>query len=507
MNNPNQTNGFTNKQGSSVCEVTPQGDVMDEIFGQYLITGKAMSDRLFHKFTAKHLEQKLPAFIKILRPEVHGGASFESEFLQTASLARAVVHSSLVPILDAGKHAGQYFVVEEMFEGFALGRGLESNHFDHDDKIKVINQIGQALIHLHEQGIVHGELNPSHVFITVDDVAKISGYGFPELIQLSGKNPPVLKVEKRRFMAPEVLAGDPITIASDVYSLASLVGCIFASEERWVKSDSRLSGLNLHPQLLECLQKAMHRDWQFRHKSVEELMADLNRLLRKAPFQATLMTPIPLAPAEAPKPAEATEKSQPASLETLIAPQAQSAPEVAAAPARRAFPFLPVLGAAALLAVVIPVGLYFRPAGTAVSAEPLPAPVVEADLPVAPAPSHLVADNELPGFQQIRSLPSNGLPWERPAVLYFSDATAESTTGITSVTGSSQISALLTDFELIRQNPDSTPSLAALYNIVERPQLIVVDAQGKTQGRFSTDTPTEEIQFSLQLLHKGLFPK
>jgi serine/threonine protein kinase len=506
MNNPNQSKGFSNKQESSVCEITPQGELMDEVFGHYLITGKATSDRLFHKFTALHQEQKLPAFIKILRPEVRGASSFESEFLQTASLARSVVHSSLVPILEAGMHAGQFFVVEEMFEGFALGRGLESNHFDHEDKIKVINQVGQALMHLHEQGIVHGEINPAHVFITVDDVAKISGFGFPELIQLSGKNPPVLKVEKRRFMAPEVLAGDPITVASDVYSLASLVGCIFASEERWVKSDSRLSGLNLHPQLLECLQKAMHRDWQFRHKSVEELMGDLNRLLRKAPFQATLMTPIPLAPAAAPKPSEAAVKPQPASVETLIAPQTQGAPEVAVAPARRAFPLLHVLGVAALLAVVVPVALYFRPITPAVSTEPLSSPVVNA-LPAAPAPNYLVSDSELPGFKQIRSLPSSGLPWDRPAVLYFSGSTAESTAWITAVTGSSQTAALLTDFELIRQNPDSTPNLAALYNVVERPQLVVVDAQGKTQGRFTTDNQSEEIQFTLQLIHKGLFPK
>lgn len=266
------------------------------------MTGRAEPDRLFYKYTAVHVEQDLPVFIKILRPECIDEGRFEEDFQKLIQRLKSVVHASLVPILDGGILDHEFYLVEEKFDGFALGRGLENQHFDHDDKVKVIHQIGNALISLHQEGIIHGELNPAHVFITVDDLAKVNGYGIPGLMQKYSKNPPVLRVEKRRFMAPEVLEGKVSTVASDVYSFASLVGCIFTTEQKWSKSDSRLSGLNLSPKLLDCLQKGMHKDAKMRHSSVEEFLNNLLGILTSPRAVHQGLTPLPIAQQATPKP-------------------------------------------------------------------------------------------------------------------------------------------------------------------------------------------------------------
>lgn len=519
-------------------------DLTDTEFGDYLITGNTDPDRLFYKFKAIHVEQELPAFIKILRPECVGTENFSNQFKALVDRLKTIVHSSIVPVIEGGLLYGQHYIVEEQFEGFALGRGLENEHFDHDDKIKVVNQVGSALMALHQEGIIHGEVNPAHVFITVDDLSKLSGFGVPHFMQKYSLNPPILKVEKRRFVAPEVLAGEVSTKASDLYSFASLVGCIFTTEEKWSKSDSRLSGLNLSPKLLSSLQKGMSKDPKHRHASVEDFLTDLNVVFSKSKPQNA-------------KPSQLINSDQ-SELETMkglsndwegvddepavhhssetnsklsIPAEKRSAQEEKKKASK--FSLINLSLITVLLIVLVGVGLNVmnhstvdaetptasggllateKPADENVSTseeqQQLPA-VREAlaesfDLP--PAPS-LVVDENWPGFLRLVSLPESGVAWKVPAILLFDDETQETKDWITSLEKSAQINELLGTFLKIRQTPNDSATLVERYHVSALPVLVISDSEGQMIARFTPSSTPAEIETTLEFINKGLSKK
>ncbi|MDX1970924.1 MAG: protein kinase [Candidatus Sumerlaeia bacterium] len=368
------TGGFGSpRSGDSLPENQSQAELEDLEFGDYMITGKADSDRLFHKFMAIHLEQNQPAFIKVLRKEVAGGEGFQESFVQRLGHLRSLVHGSLVPILDGGIHKGQYFVVEEKFEGFALGRGLDNEHFEHDDKIRVVRQMGQALSYLHQEGIVHGEFSPAHVFITVEDLAKINGYGFPELIRLKGYPPPILNVDRRRFASPEVLANSSASIPSDIYSFALVVARLYSPNDKWAKSDSKLAGLNFPEPVMKVLQLGLDKDPRKRPQSMEEYLGMMLDAVDVTKKNNKPQTPLPVAPVYKPvrtpvpppsggfvpiagQPAPSAEPKQSAPVGVSLPLDKQAPAPVSPAPAAKksgGFPVLPIVGGVVTLVLIV----------------------------------------------------------------------------------------------------------------------------------------------------------
>ncbi len=417
------TGGFgSRRSGDSLPENESQAELADLEFGEYMITGKADSDRLFHKFMAIHLEQNYPAFIKVLRREVVGGEGFQESFLQRLGHLRSVVHGSLVPILDGGVHKGQYFVVEEKLDGFALGRGLDNEHFEHDDKIRVLKQMGQALSYLHQEGIIHGEFSPAHVFITVEELAKINGYGFPELIRLKGYPPPILNVDRRRFASPEVLANSSASIPSDIYSFALVVARLYAPNDKWAKSDSKLAGLNFPEPVMKVLQLGLEKDPRKRPQSMEEylgMMLDAVDVTKKnskqqtplpvAPVYKPVRTPVPPPsggfvpiagqPAASPAPKPATPLGVSLPLDKPTAPPASPAP---AGKKSGGFPVLPIVGGVVTL-VLIGGGLMMMMSG---GDENQPASESVAQAPQAtPQPTPTATAEPTPFTPPIRTTP------------------------------------------------------------------------------------------------------
>ncbi|MGF1572902.1 MAG: protein kinase [Sumerlaeia bacterium] len=500
-------------------------ELKGEEFGDYLITDNAYSDRLFHKFKAIHVEQKLPAFIKILRPECVGNENFTQQFIVLVEHLRTVVHSSIVPVMEGGFLYGQHYIIEEQFEGFALGRGLENEHFDHEDKIKVVNQVGSALMALHHEGIIHGEINPAHVFITVDDISKLGGFGVPHFMQKCALNPPILKVEKRRFVAPEVLAGEPSTKASDLYSFASLVGCIFTTEEKWSKSDSRLSGLSLSPKLLHCLQKGMSKNPKHRHASVDEFLTELNRMFSKTDVQKakpSLQIPSDQRDIE-------TDEFYLHDVNAVVVSKEPTVHHSSERNSKLSFPLdkKPITSAnvslysfrnitfITVLIAISGVGMFVmnKPSAEAESAASSGVVLVaeNPDLKTAaatplnsPVESHLAVDENWPGFLRIVSLPDSGVAWKVPAVLLFDDETQVTKNWYARLKQSPKTNELLGTFLKIRTTQNTPASLANQYRVTTFPTIILTASDGRQLARLTPKSTPVEVETTLELIKKGL---
>ncbi|NYJ75081.1 serine/threonine-protein kinase [Allobranchiibius huperziae] len=145
----------------------------------------------------------------------------EGDVLQhEASLLQALRHEHVVRLhevvtLDDGGQA----LVMQLAEGGSLAESLRTrDHLTPGELVTVLCPVARALHDLHSMGLVHGDLSPGNLLFTQEGKPLIADLGFS---QLAGHDGLPLWVTKS-WAAPEVLAGQEVTPASDAYSLGAI---------------------------------------------------------------------------------------------------------------------------------------------------------------------------------------------------------------------------------------------------------------------------------------------
>ncbi|MDM8519779.1 protein kinase [Anaerolineales bacterium HSG6] len=120
----------------------------------------------------------------------------------------------------------QFVIVRAYYgEGTRLSERLtQKKPFSSLDRvIKIITQMGRALSYAHQQGVVHGDLNPYDIWL-LGESAYLTNFGLAPLVLGSDRYKPrnsrKTPVAHATYMAPEQWQQKAPTPASDVYTLA-----------------------------------------------------------------------------------------------------------------------------------------------------------------------------------------------------------------------------------------------------------------------------------------------
>lgn len=140
------------------------------------------------------------------------------EFKVLASLR----HPNIIDVLDYGfDDERQPYVTMELLEGAQtfLDAAVEAPF---ERRIDLLIQLLQALAYLHRRGILHRDLKPSNVLVTEDGALKVLDFGLA-IEREHAKD----VVGTLAYMAPEVLQGEPATVAVDMYALGVMAYELF----------------------------------------------------------------------------------------------------------------------------------------------------------------------------------------------------------------------------------------------------------------------------------------
>merc|ERR1711916_88330 len=88
------------------------------------------------------------------------------------------------------------------------------------NKIQVFRQIVEGLLAIHSQGLFHGALCPSNVFIDPEGNVSLTDYGFFD-VRVSLQT--ATAVGDVVYSSPEVLLGEPMSQRGDIYALGMLL--------------------------------------------------------------------------------------------------------------------------------------------------------------------------------------------------------------------------------------------------------------------------------------------
>ena len=151
-------------------------------------------------------------------------------FKNERQILASLDHPNIAKLLDGGTTAdGLPYFVMEYVEGEPLLEYCDSHRLSIQARLRLFGSICSAVHYAHQNLIVHRDLKTKNVLVTSDGIPKLLDFGIakflkPELCQQTLEiTAPAVMVMTPEYASPEQVRGEPVTIATDVYSLGVLL--------------------------------------------------------------------------------------------------------------------------------------------------------------------------------------------------------------------------------------------------------------------------------------------
>lgn len=254
-------------------------------------------------YRAVHLAMQREVALKVLGQARSGDKDFVQRFLREAQLAGAVNHPNVVACHDAGKAGALVYQAQELVDGGDLAALLAEGPLSETEAVAIGLDCARGLEALHAVGLVHGDLHPGSIYMTVDGGAKLGDLGLARSQFESGEAHALRR--QTGFLAPELSAGSGVADrASDIYAIGAVLHHALtgrppfipadAEERQWVGGDGGgADPRQLDPDVSDGVASIVRRctapDRRDRYADATRLREDLERAaMRFAPLHARL---------------------------------------------------------------------------------------------------------------------------------------------------------------------------------------------------------------------------
>ena len=165
--------------------------------------------------------------IKVMHESFTNDKGFLKRFQQEAHSAANLAHPNIVTVHDIGQDEYKHYIVMEYVEGQTLKeiiRSYEDEPMPVSRALDLIIQICNGIGYAHRANLVHCDVKPQNVLVTVDDQVKVADFGIARAISNVTQQYKVSQVwGTPQYFAPEQAAGEPPTPASDVYAIGIIL--------------------------------------------------------------------------------------------------------------------------------------------------------------------------------------------------------------------------------------------------------------------------------------------
>jgi eukaryotic-like serine/threonine-protein kinase len=244
-------------------------------------------------------------------------------FRQERQILAGLEHPHIARLLDGGTTAdGRPYLVMEYVDGEPVTRYCEGNQLSLRDRLHLFVAVCDAVQHAHRHLVVHRDLKPGNILVSPDGGVKLLDFGVAKLMPEPGRggvDPQATATLHRPFTpayaSPEQVRGEPVTTATDVYSLGVILYELLAGRhpfdlevrsplemvQRLETEPARPSEAATLPgagspafrlrrtqarELDNIVLKAMRKEPARRYGSVEQLAEDVRRFLDGRPVLA-----------------------------------------------------------------------------------------------------------------------------------------------------------------------------------------------------------------------------
>ncbi|MFG1705246.1 serine/threonine-protein kinase [Nonomuraea sp. M3C6] len=209
--------------------------------------------------------------VKVINPELSQHEQFRMRFRREADAAQRVRRFCTAAVIEAALDGDQLYVVTEYVPGPNLEEAVEQSGPLRGSSLDALAvSVATALTAIHGAGVVHRDLKPSNVLLSPVG-PRVIDFGIARALDtLGGVTGTGELVGTPRYMAPEVLRGEPVSPACDVFSWGCLVafaasgkapfggGTLPAIVYQVLNTEPNLD--DVEPGLHELVKAALHKD-------------------------------------------------------------------------------------------------------------------------------------------------------------------------------------------------------------------------------------------------------
>ncbi len=214
-------------------------------------------------------------------------------------------HPFIARLHDGGATLdGRPYFVMEFVEGQPVDAFCRDHALDTDARLRLFLQICEAVAYAHRNLVIHRDLKPANILISSTGEPKLLDFGLARLVNAdTSETAPGCRAFTPDYASPEQVCGQPVTTATDVYSLGAVLfelltgkraqepGALTPLEvDRAIcQTDVRRPSLvapHLDPDLDNIVLMAMRKEPERRYQSAGEFAADIEHYLRREPVLA-----------------------------------------------------------------------------------------------------------------------------------------------------------------------------------------------------------------------------
>jgi len=159
------------------------------------------------------------------------GRATEERFKREGSILGRLTHPHIAELLDAGISSDrQPYLILEYVDGTTIDQYCDQHKLNLKARLRLFLDVLAAVAHAHANLIVHRDIKPSNVLVTTGGEVKLLDFGIAKLLDGEGQTGAATLLTHEggsaftpHYAAPEQLAGQPVTTATDVYALGVLL--------------------------------------------------------------------------------------------------------------------------------------------------------------------------------------------------------------------------------------------------------------------------------------------
>lgn len=210
---------------------------------------------------------------------------YRKKFKKEAENLSKLNHPNIVKVMESFETNNTIYYVMEYFPGGSLDQRIDKKGLPFDEVIKYSNQIGSALVFMHENKMLHLDLKPGNVVLDKDQNAILIDFGLSKQYDENGQpessttvgggTPGYAPLEQANYHD-----GKDFPITMDVYALGATMFKMFVGERAPVASEILNDGFPTQiisakcssKEMVACVEKAMAPLKKERYQSVNELL-------------------------------------------------------------------------------------------------------------------------------------------------------------------------------------------------------------------------------------------